>query len=305
MTSQTKHAIPSWAFLIVVLLYLSLLFLLQVFSNSNADFSTLAGDKSINLLKWLQLLASVFTFVLPVFVLALVIRQERLKFFNLHRHINYIQATNVVILFVVTIPLVSVSAILNQYIMDLPFLADFKLASLAKEKALDDLIQSFFADKSIGGLITNLIVVALSAAVTEEIFFRGTLQRLFHENIKSIHITVWLTAIIFSAFHMQFSGFLPRTILGALLGYVYIYTGNLWLPIIGHFINNGLAVVGNHFNIEQLNEVEKNVKPNNMLYIISIVSIGIIIYLLVKIRNNESLKLSSNIFGRAKAEGDS
>jgi uncharacterized protein len=305
MTSQTKHAIPSWAFLIVVLLYLSLLFLLQVFSNANADFSTLAGDKSINLLKWLQLLASVFTFVFPVFILALVIRQERLKFFNLHRHINYIQATNVMILFVVTIPLVSVSAILNQYIMDLPFLADFKLANLAKEKALDDLIQSFFADKSIGGLITNLIVVALSAAVTEEIFFRGTLQRLFHENIKSIHITVWLTAIIFSAFHMQFSGFLPRTILGALLGYVYIYTGNLWLPIIGHFINNGLAVVGNHFNIEQLNEVDKNVKPNNMLYIISIVSIGIIIYLLVKIRNNESLKLSSNIFGRAKVEGDS
>jgi uncharacterized protein len=305
MTSQTKHAIPSWAFLIVVLLYLSLLFLLQVFSNANADFSTLAGDKSINLLKWLQLLASVFTFVFPVFVLALVIRQERLKFFNLHRHINYIQASNVMILFVVTIPLVSVSAILNQYIMDLPFLADFKLANLAKEKALDDLIQSFFADKSIGGLITNLIVVALSAAVTEEIFFRGTLQRLFHENIKSIHITVWLTAIIFSAFHMQFSGFLPRTILGALLGYVYIYTGNLWLPIIGHFINNGLAVVGNHFNIEQLNEVDKNVKPNNMLYIISIVSIGIIIYLLVKIRNNESLKLSSNIFGRAKVEGDS
>jgi uncharacterized protein len=304
MTSQTKHAIPSWAFLIVVLLYLSLLFLLQVFSNSNADFSTLAGDKSINLLKWLQLLASIFTFVLPVFILALVIRQERLKFFNLHRHINYIQATNVVILFVVTIPLVSVSAILNQYIMDLPFLSDFKLASLAKEKALDDLIQSFFADKSIGGLITNLIVVALSAAVTEEIFFRGTLQRLFHENIKSIHITVWLTAIIFSAFHMQFSGFIPRTILGALLGYVYIYTGNLWLPIIGHFINNGLAVVGNHFNIEQLNDVEKNVKPNNMLYIISIVSIGIIIYLLVKIRNNESLKLSSNIFGRAKIEGE-
>jgi uncharacterized protein len=305
MTSQTKHAIPSWAFLIVILLYLSLLFLLQVFSSSNADFSTLTGDKNINLLKWLQLLASVFTFVFPVFVLALVIRQERLKFFNLHRHINYIQATNVVILFVVTLPLVSVSAILNQYILDLPFLADFKLANLAKEKALNDLIQSFFADKSIGGFITNLIVVALSAAVTEEIFFRGALQRLFHENIKSIHITVWLTAIIFSAFHMQFSGFIPRTILGALLGYVYIYTGNLWLPIIGHFINNGLAVVGNHFNIEQLNDVDKNVKPNNMLYIISIVSIGIIIFLLVKIRNNESLKLSSNIFGRAKVEGDS
>jgi uncharacterized protein len=295
MTSQTKHALPSWVFLIIVLVYLSLLFLLQVFSSSNVDMGAIVGDKGIDLLKWLQLLASVFTFVFPVFMLALVIRQERLRFFNLHRHINYIQAINVVILFIVTVPLVGISAVLNNYILDFQFLAEFKAASLAKEKLLEDLIKSFFLDKSIGGLITNLIVVALSAAVTEEIFFRGTIQRLFHENIKSIHVSVWLTAIIFSAFHMQFSGFIPRAILGALLGYVYIFTGNLWLPILGHFVNNSLAVIGSHFNIEQLNDVDKNTKPNTMLYVISAVSIGVIVFLLIKIRNNESLKLSPNI----------
>ncbi len=295
MTSQTKHVLPSWAFLIIVLLYLSLLFIFQLFTNSNIDFNALPGGRSIDFFKWLQLIMSLFTFVLPVVLLALVIRQERLKFFNLHRNINYFQALNVMILFIVTIPLVSVSAVFNQFIMDLPMLADFKAASLAKEKVLDELIKSFFQDKSIGGLITNIIVVALSAAVTEEIFFRGTLQRLFHENIKSIHLTVWLTALIFSAFHLQFSGFIPRAILGALLGYVYIYTGNLWLPILGHFINNSIAVIGNHFNIDQLNDLDKSSKPNSALYLIAIVSVGIIVFLLIKIRNNESLKLSSNI----------
>jgi uncharacterized protein len=289
MTSQSKHAIPSWAFLIIVLVYLSLLFVLQVFSSSSADIDTFVGQNNTDLLKWLQLVASIFTFVLPVVLLAFVIRQERLRFFNLHLNINYIQAINVFVLFIVTIPLVSVSAVFNNYLLDLPFLSDFKAMTLAKEKVLDELIKSFFKDKSAGSLITNLIVVALSAAVTEEIFFRGTLQRLFHENIKSIHITVWLTAIIFSAFHLQFSGFIPRTILGALLGYVYIYTGNLWLPILGHFVNNALAVVGAHFDIQQLNDNTENFRPNGTFYLIATVSIGVIVFLLIKIRNNEAL----------------
>jgi uncharacterized protein len=300
MTSQTKHAIPSWAFLIIVLVYISCFFILQLFTNTND--AAIDVSKHTEIFKWLQLALSIFTFVLPVFILAFVIRQEKLKFFNLHRNINPIQTFNVVVLFVITIPIVGIAAVFNQYLMDLPFLSEFKAASLEKEKLVEDLIKSFFLDKSIGGLVSNLIVIALSAAVTEEIFFRGTLQRLFHENIKSIHVSVWLTAILFSAFHMQFSGFIPRMLLGALLGYVYIFTGNLWLPIIGHFVNNALAVIGNHFNIEQLNDIDKKFKPGNTLYIVALASIGVIIFLLIKIRNNESLKLTPALLSKTKEE---
>ena len=42
---------------------------------------------------------------------------------------------------------------------------------------------------------------------------------------------------------MQFFGFLPRFFLGIILGYLFYYSGNLWMSIIAHFINNALAVL--------------------------------------------------------------
>jgi membrane protease YdiL (CAAX protease family) len=42
---------------------------------------------------------------------------------------------------------------------------------------------------------------------------------------------------------MQFYGFFPRFALGVLLGYMYLWSGTLWLPILAHFINNAGAVI--------------------------------------------------------------
>jgi hypothetical protein len=60
---------------------------------------------------------------------------------------------------------------------------------------------------------------------------------------KNIHLSIWITAIVFSAIHMQFYGFLPRLMLGAIFGYLLIWSGTIWAPILAHFTNNALAVV--------------------------------------------------------------
>ena len=101
--------------------------------------------------------------------------------------------------------------------------------------------------KTIGGLILNLIIVAGLAAVSEEMFFRGALQQLIQEKFPNGHIAVWITALIFSLVHFQFYGFLPRLLLGALLGYLFLYTRNLWAPILFHFMNNAFIVVVHYF----------------------------------------------------------
>ena len=62
----------------------------------------------------------------------------------------------------------------------------------------------------------------------------------------TIHIAIWITAFIFSAVHMQFYGFVPRMLLGALFGYMFVWTGSLWVPVLMHFVNNGIAVVVNY-----------------------------------------------------------
>src|SRR6185437_15872902 len=96
---------------------------------------------------------------------------------------------------------------------------------------------------SIGGLIINLLVMAFMAALSEEIFFRGLLQQMLIKNKINAHVAIVITAILFSAFHLQFFGFIPRMV----LGYLYYITQNLWVSIIAHFCNNAFAVVAMHF----------------------------------------------------------
>ncbi len=81
------------------------------------------------------------------------------------------------------------------------------------------------------------------AALSEELFFRGLIQRSMQNVCKNVHVAVWVTAILFSAFHMQFYGFLPRMLMGAYLGYLFLWSGSLWVSIMAHFVNNGMAVL--------------------------------------------------------------
>ena len=108
-----------------------------------------------------------------------------------------------------------------------------------KAKVLTD---AFTKGTSVGSLISNLFVVAFMAALSEELFFRGILQKVLIECTKNKHVGVWIGAALFSAFHMQFFGFLPRMLMGAFLGYLFLWSGSLWPGIIAHFCNNGMAV---------------------------------------------------------------
>jgi uncharacterized protein len=110
------------------------------------------------------------------------------------------------------------------------------------EDKATELTEAFTRGTSGGVLILNLFVIALVAAVTEEIFFRGLFQKIAIECFNNKHIGVWFSAIIFSAFHMQFFGFMPRVLMGAYLGYLFLWSGSLWPGILAHFINNGMAV---------------------------------------------------------------
>jgi membrane protease YdiL (CAAX protease family) len=97
--------------------------------------------------------------------------------------------------------------------------------------------------QNIPELLTGILVIGVFAGVGEEMFFRGLIQPKMKHYTNSAHWGIWLTAIIFSAIHVQFYGFLPRVFLGALFGYLYLYSGSLLYPILAHIFNNGLTVI--------------------------------------------------------------
>ena len=58
---------------------------------------------------------------------------------------------------------------------------------------------------------------------------------------------ILVTAIIFSAFHFSYFGFLSRMSLGIILGIIYFYTKTIWLPMLMHFINNCIGITTLYF----------------------------------------------------------
>lgn len=115
------------------------------------------------------------------------------------------------------------------------------------EDAAQETTDLLLSGESIGRLFMNLFIIAGLAAVAEEMFFRGALQQLIQEKFRNGHIAVWIGALIFSVVHFQFYGFFPRLLLGALLGYLFLYTQNLWIPVLMHFVNNAAVIVLAYF----------------------------------------------------------
>ncbi|QJD81437.1 CPBP family intramembrane metalloprotease [Spirosoma rhododendri] len=91
-------------------------------------------------------------------------------------------------------------------------------------------------------LLVALLVIAIIPGIGEEVLFRGVLQRMLMYWTGNKHLAIWLAAALFSAIHVQFLGFFPRMLMGALFGYLYVWSGNIWVPILAHFTNNGFTV---------------------------------------------------------------
>lgn len=111
------------------------------------------------------------------------------------------------------------------------------------EQSAADATSLLMGGSSVGSLIMSLLIVAVLAGFSEELFFRGALQRILMSTSINTHVCIWMVAVIFSAFHFQFFGFVPRLILGAYFGYLLWWTRNLWVPVCVHIFNNALVVI--------------------------------------------------------------
>ena len=178
-----------------------------------------------------------FAFILPALLaMRLYKQQEGDVFFNFSPKFNLNAALIGVFILMCSYPLVQFSSEVNKMI-PLPDV----LRNMEDQTA--KLVSLMLNNDSILVLLVNVFLIALIPAIGEELIFRGFLQTIIKKLIFHKHVTVWLTAIIFSAIHIQFEGFFPRMILGLVLGYLMMWSGNIIYPMIAHFTNNAVQVI--------------------------------------------------------------
>ena len=205
------------------------------------------GSHSTTSLKWLQFMQTIATFLLPSILGAWVWSEDHkpftwLRLTSTTHWLHYLLAVGIMLC---AVPGINLLADLNSRI-ELPESLGFIEQILKQqEEAAAALTERFLQADNIGVLLINIGLMALLPALAEEVSFRGTLQQILAQGkLKGqIHIAIWATAFIFSAIHMQFYGFIPRMLMGAMFGYIFVWTGTLWVPILMHFTNNGLAVL--------------------------------------------------------------
>ena len=203
--------------------------------NSNPDI--------ISSFRFFQAMTAIGTFVLPSFLAAYLFSGNSAAYLGLDKKAKIPSLLMVVLLLLIAIPFINWMIMVNG---DMHLPASMKAMEdwmkNAEEQAAST-IKILLGSPSVSGLIINLFVIAIIPAIGEELLFRGVIQKEFSALANNKHVAIVLTAVLFSALHMQFYGFFPRFALGVLLGYIYLWSGTLWLPILAHFINNAGAVI--------------------------------------------------------------
>lgn len=201
------------------------------------------GVSDIAVLKILQITQSIGIFIVPAFLIAWTASKTPARFLGF-RSVIEPRALGMMLLLLIAIqPVVIYTGVLNQNMLLPDFLSGVESWMKDMEELAMELTESFLTVTHISGLLVNLLMIAILPALGEELFFRGLLQNLFSKWFRNVHVAVVLTAILFSALHMQFYGFLPRFLLGLLFGYLLVWSGNIWYPILAHLLHNSVPVV--------------------------------------------------------------
>ena len=200
-------------------------------------------SQELSFLKLSQVITSFGVFIIPSLILR---RISGFSFLN-EMKVNYSSYLLLILLsslvMILQNPLINLLAEWNASLNLPEWLSGIQQWMENSEAQAEILTEKFLEMNNVADLFLSLLIIAVIPAIGEELLFRGTLQPIIQQIYRNQHIAIWLTAFIFSFIHFQFFGFLPRFLLGAFLGYLYVWGKSLVLPIVAHFTNNGLAVL--------------------------------------------------------------
>jgi membrane protease YdiL (CAAX protease family) len=249
-------------------------------------FNHLNEPEVISSLKFMQIFQHIGAAIVPALLFAYILGEkpgEYLAFNKSALPVSYLLATGVLLC---ATPIVNWMIMVNGA-MELPgFLGGMEDWMKEMEDVSAVVIEQFLEMDTAGALLLNLFMIGILPAVGEELMFRGVIQRLFSSWTKSVHWGIWITAILFSAMHMQFYGFLPRMMLGVLFGYLFVWSGSLLLPIFCHLIYNGSGVMFAYlWGVEEFSEQEGSIgsaSDDSLITIASGLTVAWLLYIIYR-----------------------
>jgi uncharacterized protein len=252
-----------------------------------ASLSDLSNPETIRLLKFFQVVQSFGLFIIPPFILASMFHHSITGYLFLDRKITTLSSLLVIALIFFALPVINFTGELNNQMHFPEWASGVEEWMKNAEERAEELTKAFLKVENIGGLLFNLFMIAVLPAIGEELLFRGVIQRIFTEWTKSHHWGIWMSAILFSALHIQFYGFIPRMLLGVLFGYLLVWSGSMWLPIIAHFFNNAFAVIAMYL-IDRgiINPELEEIGAGAESYYAAFLSLGVVILLILLIRKD-------------------
>lgn len=184
----------------------------------------------------------VFAFIVPAILAMAIFYLRPLHVMCLDRAPSFKAILVVLAFYLVSLPAMNWLVDLNQS-MSLPsWMSGIEELMRDMEDSAADATEQLLDINTLWQFLSSVFVIGVMAGLSEEMLFRGAMQRTMQDSRLNTHAVVWITAIVFSAFHMQFFGFIPRMMLGAWLGYLLVWTRSLWVPIIAHTLNNSTVV---------------------------------------------------------------
>lgn len=214
---------------------------------SLADLMGGSNMENIGLLKAMQIVAQLFIFIVPVFIFSYLKTNNWFQYPEFKFPISGIGLLFTLLILMLSFPIIGQLNLWNQSIELPAFLSGLEELFKSLEAQAKEMTEAFLKMDNVFDLLVNLIMVGFLAGLGEELLFRGTIQKFLTEWWKNPHVAIIFTGFVFSAIHLQFYGFFPRWALGILFGYIFYWSGNIWIPIIAHALFNGSQVLVYYF----------------------------------------------------------
>ncbi|HSO85313.1 MAG TPA: CPBP family intramembrane glutamic endopeptidase [Draconibacterium sp.] len=250
----------------------------------------LNNPDSIRILKYFQVVQSVGVFIFPPFLLGWLFHGKIVEYLFLNKTVNLASVVLVLVMSFAASPFINFIGEMNANMQFPGWLSGVESWMKNAEDKAAEITEAFLRVENLGGLFFNIFMIAFLPAIGEELLFRGVIQRIFTNWTRNNHWGIWISAFLFSALHMQFYGFIPRLFLGVLFGYLLVWSGSIWLPIIAHFINNAVAVVAMYLIDKELltPEIEEIGTTTDSYYMAAISLFLIVVFMLmIKRQDNE------------------